>query len=198
MAEQRLRIGVLATQGDFAAHLEMFESLGAEASAVRSPQDLAGLDGLTIPGGESTTIAKGIARDGLDSAIRDRFDEGICLFGTCAGMILLDRDHLALGDWLCQRNAFGRQRDSFECDLAVDGVGSESLRAVFIRAPKIVAVGAGVDVLARIDGDPVAVRQGRLLATAFHSELTDDSRMHAMFMAIVTGSRAERQETEAR
>ena len=175
----------------------MFESLGAEAVEVRTPGDLQGLDGLTIPGGESTTISKGMARDGLDAAIRERFEQGMCLFGTCAGMILLDRNHLALGDWECERNAFGRQRDSFECDLEVEGLGSEPVRAVFIRAPKITETGAGVEVLARIDEDPVAVRQGNLLATAFHSELTDDSRIHAMFMAIATGSR-ERQESEAR
>lgn len=192
----RLRIGVLAIQGDFAAHLRMFESLEAEVIEVRTPADLENLDGLTIPGGESTTISKGMARDGLDTAIRDRFSEGLSLFGTCAGMILLDREHLGLGDWLAERNAFGRQKDSFECDLEVSGVGSEPMRAVFIRAPKIVERGEAVEVLAQFDGSPVAVRQGNLLASAFHAELTDDSRLHAMFMAIATGAR-DAEEAEA-
>lgn len=189
MADRPLRIGVLATQGDFAAHLTMLDSLGAATREVRTAEDLEELDGLVIPGGESTTISKGMSRDGLDLAVGERFRQGMPVFGTCAGMIVADRDHLGLGDYLCRRNAFGRQLDSFERDIAVEGVGSEPMSAVFIRAPWVAEYGDSVEVLASVDGHPVALRDGNLLAVAFHSELTEDSRLHAMFMAMTTRSR---------
>jgi pyridoxal 5'-phosphate synthase pdxT subunit len=186
-----LRIGVLAIQGDFEAHRRMLAGLGAEAVEVREPGQLRGLDGLVIPGGESTTISKGIARDGLDGAIKEFAGEGRPILGSCAGMIVCDRDHLALGDYRCRRNAFGRQLHSFEQDLVLEGLGEEPLRGVFIRAPWVEEHGAGVEVLAEVEGHPVAVRDGNLLAVAFHPELTDDSRLHALFMALATGRRAE-------
>ncbi len=186
MSDRPLRIGVLAVQGDFAAHLKMLDSLGADISEVRTPGDLRGIDGLVIPGGESTTISKGMERDGLDPAIRDAFSEGLPVFGTCAGMIVADKAHLGLGDYVCERNAFGRQLDSFEQDVLVEGLGSEPIRAVFIRAPWVAEVGQSTEVLATVDGHPVAVREGNLLAAAFHAELTDDSRLHAQFMAMAT------------
>jgi len=185
-----LRIGVLAIQGGFDAHLSVLRALGAEASEVRVPFDLAGLDGLVIPGGESTTIVKGIESAGLVEPIRAHHAEGRPVLGTCAGMIICDDEHLGLLDATARRNAFGRQLQSFEADLAVEGIGEEPLRAVFIRAPWIERVGAAVDVLATYDGHPVAVREGSVLACAFRSELTDDSRLHALFMAIVTKARS--------
>ena len=185
----RQRIGVLASQGDFEAHAAMLRSLDAEPSEVRVPDGLDGLDGLVIPGGESTTITKALARDGLDEAIRGYAAAGGSILGTCAGMIMLDRDHLGLMDVRAERNAFGRQRQSFEADLEVAGLGPEPLRAVFIRAPWISESGEGVEVLAGLEGHPVVVREGRLLACAFHPELTDDSRMHALFMAIAGSDR---------
>jgi pyridoxal 5'-phosphate synthase pdxT subunit len=188
-ADHRLRIGVLAVQGDFAAHVRTLRSLGAESLEVRVPADIVGLDGLVIPGGESTTIFKGIARDGLEDAIRDGAVAGMPLFGTCAGMIVLDRDHLGLMDTVVRRNAFGPQLQSFEADLDVSGIGEEPFRAVFIRAPWVEEQGDGVEVLASHEDHPVAVREGSLLACAFHPELTDDSRLHALFMAMVTTAR---------
>ncbi len=190
MPERPLRIGVLAIQGGFEAHLEMFRGLGAEAREVRLPADLRGLDGLAIPGGESTTIAKGIESAGLAEAIRAYRREDRPLFGTCAGMIVCDQDHLGLLDVSVRRNAFGRQRQSFEADLEVEGIGSEPMRAVFIRAPWVERQGAGVEVLATYEGHPVAVREDNVLACAFHPELTDDSRLHALFMAIATRARS--------
>lgn len=184
-----LRIGVLAIQGGFEAHLEMLQELGADAVEARVPGDIADLDGLVIPGGESTTIVKGIAAAGLEDAIRDHHEAGKPIFGTCAGMIVCDRDHLGLLDVTTRRNAFGRQLQSFEADLEVAGIGDEALRAVFIRAPWVERCGEAVDVLATYDGHPVAVREGELLACAFHPELTDDSRMHALFMAMTTRTR---------
>ena len=176
------RIGVLASQGDFEAHAEALRSLGGEPVEVRLPEHLDGLDGLVIPGGESTTITKALARDGLDEAIRGY---GGALLGTCAGMIVLDRSHLGLLDVDAERNAFGRQRQSFEHDLEVEGFGPEPLRAVFIRAPWVADHGPELEVLAAYEGHPVVVRQGRIMACSFHPELTDDSRLHAYFMAIV-------------
>lgn len=184
----RLRIGVLAIQGDFQAHGRMLESLGAEATGVRTPEQLEDLDGLVIPGGESTTISMGMERDGLDKAIRAHAESGRPIFGSCAGMIVCDRDHLGLADYTCRRNAFGRQLHSFEEDLVIEGLGEEPLRAVFIRAPWVEDGGPGVEVLAEVGGHPVAVRDRNILAVAFHPELTDDSRMHALFMAIATSS----------
>jgi pyridoxal 5'-phosphate synthase pdxT subunit len=186
----RLSIGVLAIQGDFEAHRHMLHSLGAQASEVRSAEGLEGLDGLVIPGGESTTISMGMERDGLDEAISSRHAEGLPILGSCAGMIVADRDHLGLGDYLCRRNAFGRQLQSFEEDLHVEPLGEEPLRAVFIRAPWVEEHGPGVEVLAEIDGHPVAVRDGSVMAAAFHAELTDDNRLHAAFMAMCTAARS--------
>ena len=190
MSSDPLRIGVLALQGDFEAHRRMLESLGAAASEVRTPDQLIGLDGLVIPGGESTTITMGMEREGLDRAIPSFHQSGSPILGSCAGMIVCDRGHLGLADYVCRRNAFGRQLASFEEDLRVEGLGEEPLRAVFIRAPWVEEHGAGVEVLAEVDGHPVAVRDGNVLAVAFHTELTDDSRLHAAFMAMCTAARA--------
>jgi pyridoxal 5'-phosphate synthase pdxT subunit len=184
-----LRLGVLAIQGGFEAHLAILRELGAEAREVRAPAELEGLDGLVIPGGESTTIVKGIESAGLAEGIRAHHAAGRPVFGTCAGMIVCDDAHLGLLDVSARRNAFGRQLQSFEADLAVEGIGEEPLRAVFIRAPWVERAGPGVDVLASYDGHAVAVREGSVLACAFHPELGDDSRLHALFMAMTTGAR---------
>ena len=189
-----LRIGVLAIQGDFAAHERVLCELDAEAVEVRTPQQLAGLDGLVIPGGESTTITMGMQEGGLDAAIREHHRAGRPILGTCAGMIVCDDRHLGLIDATARRNAFGRQRQSFEADLEVAGIGPDPLRAVFIRAPWIERHGPGVEVLARWDEHPVVVREGSVLTCAFHPELTDDARIHALFMAMVTEAARERQE----
>jgi 5'-phosphate synthase pdxT subunit len=185
-----LKIGVLALQGDFEAHRRVLVSLGAQASEVRTPEQLSGLDGLVIPGGESTTISMGMEREGLDRAISAFHDTGGPILGSCAGMIVCDRDHLGLVDYVCRRNAFGRQLQSFEEDLRIEGLGEEPVRAVFIRAPWVEQRGSGVEVLAEVDGHPVAVRDGNVLAVAFHAELTDDSRLHAAFMAMCTAARS--------
>jgi 5'-phosphate synthase pdxT subunit len=182
----RLRVGVLASQGDFAAHARMLEQLDALPIEVRTPDGLADLDALVIPGGESTTIAKAIERDGLEPAIRAHLEGGRPILGTCAGMIVCDRRHLGLIDLTARRNAFGRQIASFESDLVVRGLGPEPLRAVFIRAPWVESHGPGVEVLAEVDGHPVAVREGRVIACSFHPELTDDLRVHALLMAAAT------------
>ena len=179
----RLRIGVLAVQGNFREHVAVLRRLGVEAVEVRLPEQLAGLDGLIVPGGESTAMTRLMHLYGLDEALR-RFEQPI--FGTCAGMILLDRDHLAIADISTRRNAFGRQQASFETDLTVpslfDGHGEEPVRAVFIRAPWIEEAGEGVEVLAILDGHPVLAREGRILVAAFHPELTDDTRIHELFL----------------
>ncbi len=195
-AEPELRVGVLAIQGDFEAHSRILRQLGAEASEVRTPDDLTGLDGLVIPGGESTTIAKGIEWAGLEPGLRAHHQAGRPILGTCAGLIVCDADHLGFLDASARRNAFGRQLQSFEADLEVEGIGDEPLRAVFIRAPWIERHGDGVEVLASYDGHPVAVREGSMLASAFHPELTDDPRFHAIFMAMTTSAR-EREEEAA-
>lgn len=184
--EEGLRAGVLASQGDFAAHAEMLRELGTEVVEVRTPEALADLDALVIPGGESTTITKAIERDGLEPAIRAHVDAGRPLLGTCAGMIVCDREHLGLLDIKAKRNAFGRQIASFEADLEIEGIGPEPMRAVFIRAPWVEELGEGVDVLAEVDGHPVAVRQGPVLACSFHPELADDPRLHALLMAMAS------------
>jgi 5'-phosphate synthase pdxT subunit len=191
-----LRIGVLASQGDFAAHAAMLRSLGAEAVEVRTSAAIADLDGLVIPGGESTTITKAIDRDGLAPAIVAHAEAGRPILGTCAGMIVCDRDHLGLVDAKAERNAFGRQIASFEVELQVEGLGPDPVRAVFIRAPWIEEFGDEVEVLASADGHPVAIRQGQVVLCAFHPELTDDSRMHALLMALATAAR-ERREPQA-
>jgi pyridoxal 5'-phosphate synthase pdxT subunit len=191
LSQGRLRIGVLAVQGDFEAHRRMLSSLGAEASEVRAPEQFDGLDGLVIPGGESTTISMGMERDGLDRAVRDYHGSGGPILGSCAGMIVCDAEHLGLADYTCRRNAFGRQLQSFEEDLRIAGIGEEPLRAVFIRAPWVERHEPEVEVLAEVQGHPVAVRQDNLLAVAFHAELTDDSRLHALFMASCTAARSQ-------
>ncbi|HEY3549531.1 MAG TPA: pyridoxal 5'-phosphate synthase glutaminase subunit PdxT [Gaiellaceae bacterium] len=179
--EKPLRIGVLAVQGNFREHAAVLRRLGAEPVEVRLPEQLDGLDGLIIPGGESTAIGRLMRLYGLDEAVREF---GGPIFGTCAGMIVLDRDHLGLGDYGTQRNAFGRQVRSFEADLDI-GDGDEPLRAVFIRAPWLEDAGPDVQVLAEVDGHPVLAREGRLLVAAFHPELTDDTRIHEWFLNIV-------------
>ena len=163
-------MGVLAIQGDFEAHAKALREVGAEAREVRVPADMEGLDGLIIPGGESTTIARGVEREGLAEPLREFARAGRPVLGTCAGLIMLDRDHLGLLDVSSRRNAFGRQVRSFESQLALDGVGEGPLRAVFIRAPWVEEHGEQVEVLADVDGHPVAVRQGNVLAVAFHPE----------------------------
>ena len=190
-----MTVGVLAVQGDFAANAAMLRGLGADAVEVRTPEQLADLDGLVIPGGESTTISKGMERDGLDVAVRAHHGAGRPILGCCAGMIVCDRDHLGLAGYRCRRNAFGRQLASFEADLAVEGIGTDPLRAVFIRAPWVEEHDADVEVLAEIEGHPVAIRADGLLACAFHPELTDDSRFHALFMAMCTTSAESKQRT---
>src|SRR5689334_5369854 len=172
----------------------MLRELGAEPREVRLPADVVGLDGLVIPGGESTTISMGIEAAGLAAPIRALHEAGGTVFGTCAGMIVCDDDHLGLIDATAARNAFGRQLQSFEADLAVEGIGEEPLRAVFIRAPWVERHGAGVDVLAAYEGHPVAIREGNVLACAFHPELSDDPRLHALFMAMTTAARVRAQE----
>jgi len=195
--EGNLRIGVLAIQGDFEAHARTLRALGAEPVEVRVPADLEALDGLVIPGGESTTISMGIEAAALDGAIRTLHDSGRPILGTCAGMIVCDAEHLGLLDATARRNAFGRQLQSFETDLVVEGAGEEPLRAVFIRAPWIEAQGPDIEVLASYDGHPVVVRDGTVLACAFHPELTDDPRIHALFMAMATSARERGAASEA-
>ena len=173
-------IGVLALQGDFEAHARVLTELGAEPRIVRVPADLDGLDGLVMPGGESTTMSLGVEREGLAEPLRDLVRAGTPVLGTCAGMVMLDREHLGLLDLTARRNAFGRQIRSFEADLDVQGLGE--LRAVFIRAPWVEEHGAEVEVLAEVDGHPVAVRQGNVLAVAFHPELTGETRLHAWLL----------------
>jgi 5'-phosphate synthase pdxT subunit len=179
-----LVIGVLALQGGFAAHARVLRALGADVREVRVAADLDGLDGLVIPGGESTTMTLGIEREALAEPLRSF---GKPIFGTCAGLIMLDREHLGLMDIEARRNAFGRQVRSFEADLEIAGVEGPPLRAVFIRAPWIAAHGDGVEILAEVDGHPVAARQGPLLAVAFHPELGDDIRLHERFLAACDG-----------
>jgi pyridoxal 5'-phosphate synthase pdxT subunit len=174
-------IGVLAVQGNFREHAAMLRRLGADVREVRTPDDLEGVDGIVIPGGESTAIGRLIRLYGLEDAIR-RFDAPV--FGTCAGMILLDRDHLGLVDLVVDRNAYGRQVASFEADLELAGE-AEPLRGVFIRAPRVREAGSGVEVLAEHEGVPVLLRDGRFLVASFHPELTDDTRVHRRFLELV-------------
>jgi 5'-phosphate synthase pdxT subunit len=181
-----LVVGVLALQGGFAAHARILRGLGADVREVRVPADLQGLDGLVIPGGESTTMTLGIEREDLAEPLRS-FSRPI--FGTCAGLIMLDRDHLGLMDIEARRNAFGRQVRSFEADLEIAGVDGPPLRAVFIRAPWIAEHGDDVEILAEVDGHAIAAQQGSLLAVAFHPELGDDTRLHERFLAACDGTR---------
>jgi len=180
-------IGVLALQGDFQAHAKVLGELGAEARLVRTPAQLEGLDGLVIPGGESTTMTLGIEREALAEPLRKLIGAGTPTLGTCAGLIMLDRDHLDLLDVTTLRNAFGRQVKSFESDLEVAGF-EESIHAVFIRAPWVLEHGERVEVLAEVDGHPVAVRQGNILAVAFHPEIDGDARLHEWLLERVHDS----------
>jgi 5'-phosphate synthase pdxT subunit len=187
------QIGVLALQGDFAEHISIFQRLGIEAREVRHPQELAGLDGLVIPGGESTTIARLISEFDLLEPLRERAQNGFPVWGTCAGMIILaqraselESPTLAALAIAVRRNAFGRQVDSFEADLIVPALGQQPFHAVFIRAPIVEEVGDGVEVLSKLEnGKAVAVRQANVLATAFHPELTQDDRFHRYFIDMV-------------
>jgi pyridoxal 5'-phosphate synthase pdxT subunit len=176
--DKPLRIGVLAVQGNFREHAAVLRRLGAEPVEVRLPAQLGGLDGLILPGGESTAIMRLMHLYGIDEALRSF---GAPIFGTCAGMIILDREHLGLADIRVERNAFGRQVKSFEADIDI-GHGDEPVRAVFIRAPWIAEAGPDVEVLAEVGGHPVLARQGRILVAAFHPELTDDTRIHELFL----------------
>jgi 5'-phosphate synthase pdxT subunit len=194
-------VGVLAIQGDFEAHRRVLESLCARVREVRVPADLDGLDGLVIPGGESTTMTLGIEREGLAEPLRrlagvagageSADPAGLCgipILGSCAGLIMLDREHLAIMDMRAERNAFGRQLRSFEADLEVQRLQGGPLRGVFIRAPWIAEHGPGVEILAEVEGHPVAARQGRVTAVAFHTELGPDDRLHRLFLADVLAS----------
>ena len=176
-----MKVGVLAVQGNFREHAAMLRRLGADVVEVRLPEELEGLDGLVIPGGESTAIGRLIRLYDLEEAIR-RFRGA--LFGTCAGMILLDRKHLALVDIEVDRNAYGRQAASFEADLLLEG-DSQPLRGVFIRAPRVRDIGPEVEVLAELGDEPVLLRQGRILVSSFHPELTDDTRVHERFLELL-------------
>jgi 5'-phosphate synthase pdxT subunit len=173
-----MKIGVLALQGNFREHAAMLRRLGADAVEVRKPEQLEGLDGLVVPGGESTTFMRLMRLYGLEEAIR-RFEQPI--LGTCAGLIVLDRDHLGLVDVEVARNAYGPQVHSFEADLDLAGE-DRPLRGVFIRAPRLTAAGKDVEVLAELNGEPVLLRQGRFLVATFHPELTDDTRVHELFL----------------
>ena len=178
---EALRIGVLAVQGNFREHAAVLRRLGADVVEVRKPEQLEGLDGLVVPGGESTAIRRLMRIYGLEEPLA-QFPGP--LFGTCAGMILLDRDHLDLLDVEVERNAYGRQVASFEDDVELEGE-EEPLRGVFIRAPRLEEAGPGVEVLGRLRGEPVLVREGRILAASFHPELTGDTRVHERFLAMV-------------
>ena len=190
-------VGVLALQGDVREHLVTLAGLGVTARPVRRPAELADLDGIVIPGGESTTICRLLDVFELRDPLTERLQGGLPAFGSCAGMIVLaaeildgrpDQRPLRAVDITVRRNAFGRQVDSFETDLDVAGVGDGPVRAVFIRAPWVERTGPGVTVLARVGGHPVAVRQGTVLATSFHPEVSGDDRLHALFLQMVRGS----------
>ena len=185
-------VGVLALQGDFEAHARVLERLGAVVREVRVPADLTVLDALVIPGGESTTMTLGIEREGLAEPIAALVDGGLPVLGSCAGLIMLDRSHLGLMDISARRNAFGRQVKSFEADLDVAGLHGGPVRAIFIRAPWIAEHGDDVEILAEIDGHPVAARQRRILAVAFHSEIAEDDRLHEMLLDWARSFAAER------
>lgn len=191
-----MRVGVLAIQGDFEKHIETLRRLGVDAVTVRTADEVRQLDGLIIPGGESTTVGKLMRRYGIDDAIRERVAQGMALYGTCTGLILMandiegnDQDRLGLLDITVRRNAYGRQIDSFETNMTIAELGPAPLRAVFIRAPFITEVRNGVQVLASVDGRPVLVKKDKLLASAFHPELTDDTRLHRYFLDSIDGSR---------
>jgi pyridoxal 5'-phosphate synthase pdxT subunit len=188
-------VGVLALQGGFALHADVLRRLGAEVREVRVPADLEGLDGLVIPGGESTTITLGVEREGLADPLRELAASGVPVLGTCAGLIMLDREHLGIMDIVARRNAFGRQVHSFESEMTFPGLEGEPVRAVFIRAPWIEEHGPDVEILASVDGHPVAARQGGLTVLAFHPELGGDTRLHERFLEEI---RARRRARDAR
>jgi pyridoxal 5'-phosphate synthase pdxT subunit len=196
MKRNGTRIGVLALQGDFARHLEALEQLGITATEVRTPEDLRGLSGLVLPGGESTAMLKLMDGTGMEDAIRSFHEHGGALFGTCAGLILIadrvtdpEQRSMHLLDVDVERNAYGRQADSFEADIT-SSIGQDApLRGVFIRAPRVTRQGADVEVLARANGDPVLLRQGRILAATFHPEMTQDLRVHRYFVEEVQNHR---------
>lgn len=188
-----MTIGVLALQGAFARHLAAFDRLGVDARPVRLPTDLDAVDGLVLPGGESTTMSKLLVSQGLYDPIAKRLADDMPVFGTCAGMILLasevldgrlDQRFFGAIDLVVQRNGYGRQVNSFETDLDVAGIEGDDLHAVFIRAPRVVSVGASVDVLATFRDDPVVCRSGSVLVASFHPELTDDLRLHELFLSL--------------
>jgi 5'-phosphate synthase pdxT subunit len=188
-----VKVGLLALQGAIGPHADALRTLGATPVEVRTPDQLADVDALIIPGGESTTMSKLLDTSGLAQPLRDRLAAGLPTFGTCAGMIVLartvldgraDQNSYDAIDVTVRRNAFGRQVDSFEADLAIDGLDAP-FHAVFIRAPFVEEIGAGVDVLARVDGHPVLCRQGRVMVSAFHPELTGDLRLHQQFLALI-------------
>jgi 5'-phosphate synthase pdxT subunit len=180
-------VGILALQGDFEAHGKIVRSLGARPREVRVPADLEGLDALIIPGGESTVMTLGIEREGLADPLRELAGRGTPVLGTCAGMIMLDREHLGLLDIVARRNAFGRQVRSFEADIDLAGVAGGPMHAVFIRAPWVAEHGPDVEVLGTVEDHPVAIRQGNLLAVSFHPELSGDSRLHELLLAVASG-----------
>ncbi len=182
-------IGVLALQGDFEAHRRVLERLGAEVREVRVVDDLDGINGLVIPGGESTTITLGVEREGLAEPIRTLARAGMPVLGSCAGLIMLDREHLGLMDMRAERNAFGRQVRSFEAHVTLAGIDGGPVHGVFIRAPWIAEHGPRVEILGEVDGHPIAAREGDLLAVAFHSELGEDDRLHRLFLERVEARR---------
>jgi pyridoxal 5'-phosphate synthase pdxT subunit len=190
-------VGVLALQGDFDAHAKVLRELGAVPREVRTPADLDGLDGLIMPGGESTTMTLGVEREGLAQPLRDLVAAGTPVFGTCAGLIMLDRDHLGAMDIVAARNAFGRQVRSFEADLDFPGVDGGPVRAVFIRAPWIIEAGEDVTILAEVDGHAVAAEQGDVLAVSFHPEITGETRLHARFLERVRAAATRRRGRDA-
>jgi pyridoxal 5'-phosphate synthase pdxT subunit len=190
-------IGVLALQGGFEAHERMLRALGARTRQVRVPGGLEGLDGLVLPGGESTTMTLGIAREGLAEPLRELAASGAPILGSCAGLIMLDREHLQLMDILADRNAFGPQIRSFETDVEVRGLQGGPITGIFIRAPWIAEHGPGVEILAEVEGHPVAARDGSVLAVSFHTELGDDDRLHRWFLQLV-GERAAARAPEIR
>jgi 5'-phosphate synthase pdxT subunit len=178
-------VGIVALQGGFEAHAKIVRTLGAEPKEVRTVTDLDGLDALIMPGGESTVMTLGIEREGLAEPLRELVAAGTPVLGTCAGMIMLDREHLGVLDITAERNAFGRQLRSFEADLDLDGVGP--VHAVFIRAPWVSEHGDDVEVLAEVDGHPVAVRQGNVIAVAFHPELAGETTLHRALLGMNGG-----------
>lgn len=185
------RVGVLALQGGFEAHAKAVRELGHEPLEVRVPSDLEGLDALIIPGGESTVMTLGVERESLAEPLRELVATGTPVLGTCAGMIMLDRDHLGVLDISTRRNAFGRQLRSFEADLDIEGVSGGPVHAVFIRAPWVTDHGPAVDILASVDGHPVAIRQGNVLALSFHPELTPERRLHELLLGMSDGGAQE-------